>query len=126
MRLEQQQTRLTHSTPNMPFIPLFPESELSADGLQAIQIGHTQLLVIRHLGCLHVVANRCGHFGVPLEDGTVREGAIFCAQHGIGFDLNTGAVVNRLWEPCDPIPVYRVEVRGKMIGLLAEERELGL
>ena len=66
------------------------------------------LLLLRHQGRLYCVENKCGHFGVPLADGEVRDGTIVCRQHGISFSLASGDVVNRPWENCDRIRVYPV------------------
>lgn len=73
-----------------------------------MQILAEGLLLLRHQGRLYCVENKCGHFGVPLNDGAVRDGAIVCRHHGISFSLATGEVLNRPWENCDRVRVYPV------------------
>ena len=73
------------------------------------------LLLIVHLGKYHVIENKCGHFGVPLSNGELRDNEIICAEHGISFDLDTGAVVNRPYENCDPIKILAVKMIDRVL-----------
>jgi len=108
--------------PTALFLPLISERELPAEGICAVQPGDEHYLVIKHQGDLHVVSNRCGHLGIPLNDGAVRDGAIYCSMHGFGFDLITGTVTNHLLENCDPIRVYSAIVRDGWIGVIDEAK----
>ncbi|MBF0256385.1 MAG: Rieske 2Fe-2S domain-containing protein [Gammaproteobacteria bacterium] len=73
-----------------------------------LQVLAEGLLLLRYQGQLHCIENKCGHFGVPLADGELRDGAIVCRHHGISFCLSSGEVVNRPWENCDRLRVYPV------------------
>ncbi len=66
------------------------------------------LLVTRYQGQLYCLENKCGHFGVPLDDGEVVDGTVVCRMHGISFSLASGEVINRPWENCDRVQVYPV------------------
>jgi len=70
------------------------------------------LLLIIFKGKYHIIENKCGHFGMPLLNGRLRDNEIVCAEHGISFDLETGNVVNRPYENCEPIKVYDSKVKG--------------
>ncbi len=74
-------------------------------------------LLIVHQGKYHVIENKCGHFGVPLSNGELRGNEIVCAEHGISFDLDTGEVVNRPYENCDPIKILAIKKKGRMLYL---------
>ncbi len=63
-------------------------------------------------GKYYLIENKCGHFGVPLLNGRIRDNEIVCAEHGISFDLETGSVVNRPYENCDPIKVFTSKIEG--------------
>lgn len=76
--------------------------------ISPLAVAGRALLLIRQQGVLHCLENRCGHFGLPLADGSLRPGVILCRQHGISFSLASGAVVNRPWENCDPVRVFPV------------------
>jgi nitrite reductase/ring-hydroxylating ferredoxin subunit len=106
--------------PEKNFISLIAENELVAEGLKTVQFGEEPLLIIHHQGKLHIISNKCGHFGVPLHTGKIKDGAIYCREHGIGFDLNSGKVVNRPWENCDPIQIYLADIEDGMIGILVD------
>ena len=98
------------------FIPLVKQDSLQPGQKTAIDYQGHKLLVINHNGTIHIVANECGHFGVPLEDGTISDNSIVCSQHGIGFDLITGQISNRPWENCEPIRVFPVMLKDGHIG----------
>ena len=86
-----------------------------------MSVDEKELLIINHQNNLYVIANECGHFGVPLENGTIDNGIIYCSRHRIGFDLSTGDITNRPWEGCEPVKTYQVEIRENQLGILVEE-----
>lgn len=75
-----------------------------------VELDDLAVLVIRSDDTVHVIENRCGHFGVRMEDGEIRDHTIVCPQHGIAFSLMTGENVNRPWEDCDVVRVFEAEV----------------
>lgn len=101
-------------------IPLVSQKDLPEEGCVRIIRDEKSYLVICHQGKTHVIANHCGHFGIPLEDGKIENGAIYCSQHGIGFDLSSGAIINRPYENCDPIQVFDVEYQEGNVCIRAE------
>jgi nitrite reductase/ring-hydroxylating ferredoxin subunit len=87
--------------------------QIRVDAPASIAEGEIRLLaqgplLLRHQGRLYCIQNQCGHFGLPLLDGELRDGAIICRHHGISFSLSSGEVVNRPWENCDKVKVYPV------------------
>lgn len=84
---------------------------------ETCSLNERTFLLIAHQGKYHVIENKCGHFGVPLSDGKIRENEIVCAEHGISFDLDTGEVVNRPYENCDPLKVLAIEIKGRVLYL---------
>ena len=98
------------------------------DGLYEIsrgeEFGHDdQLLLIINKGKPHLIENKCGHFGVSFVDegkvkGKLRDNEIICAEHGISFDLDTGEIVNRPYENCNPIKVFAIEQINNQIYLI--------
>jgi apoptosis-inducing factor 3 len=56
-------------------------------------LGHLDgeaVLLVREAGRLHAIGATCTHYGAPLADGRVAEGAIHCPWHHACFDLATG------------------------------------
>ena len=78
------------------------------EGIYPVTIEGQNFLVIRHNGQLFCIENKCGHFGVPLATGRVRDNTIYCREHGIGFDLFDGQVKKSLGEDCNPIKVVKL------------------
>jgi nitrite reductase/ring-hydroxylating ferredoxin subunit len=84
------------------------------DGMYELLINKRSLLLIIKTGNVHLIENKCGHFGVPFvggnTDGSVNNNEIICAEHGLSFDLNTGEIVNRPYENCDPITIFPLKI----------------
>jgi len=91
------------------------------DGIYKISQNNQSLLLIIKQGRPYVIENKCGHFGVPLENSQLRDNEIVCPKHGISFDLDTGKIVNRPYENCDPIRVFSLKLVGKKIFLQETE-----
>jgi len=68
----------------------------------------------------YLLENKCGHFGVTLNDAKIEwhqnKMVIVCVQHGISFDLNTGQVINRPWENCESIKVITIVIEDGILG----------
>jgi hypothetical protein len=45
------------------------------------QAGETPVLLLRHDGRVHAIADRCGHAGGPLHEGTFEDGCVICPWH---------------------------------------------
>lgn len=73
-------------------------------------INDKHLLLVHHQNDFYLVENKCGHFGVVLDDAQIKNNQIICAQHGISFSLETGLVINRPYENCDPIKTYSLQI----------------
>jgi nitrite reductase/ring-hydroxylating ferredoxin subunit/uncharacterized membrane protein len=50
----------------------------------------------------------CSHYGAPLNEGTIEDGAVRCPWHGSRFALEDGSV--REGPTCTPVPCYEVRV----------------
>ncbi|WP_108650424.1 Rieske (2Fe-2S) protein [Dongshaea marina] len=85
-----------------------PIKDFAAQGIYPLLIDEIALLLVHTPNDYYVVENRCGHFGIPLDDGRVADEQIICSGHGIAFSLKTGKVMNRPYENCHPIKAYRV------------------
>lgn len=85
--------------------PLASLADYPDDGIYEVLFNNQSLLLVMNKGKPHLLENKCGHFGVPLANGRLSGNEIVCAEHGISFDLTTGAIVNRPYENCDPVKV---------------------
>jgi len=86
----------------------------------SLSINDKNLLLIHHQDTFFLIENKCGHFGVPLDDAQIKDTHIICAQHGISFSLETGQVVNRPYENCYPIKTYPLLVKNQQLYCLKE------
>lgn len=74
------------------------------------------LLICSGSGNYYIIENRCGHLGIPLDNGEVRDNSIVCPQHGIEFNLENGMNVNRPLELTDSILRLAVTIENSSIG----------
>lgn len=59
-----------------------------------VEAGETPVLIVRRGGRLHAIANRCGHAGGPLNEGSFQEDCVVCPWHGSKFRLQDGRLVH--------------------------------
>jgi nitrite reductase/ring-hydroxylating ferredoxin subunit len=93
-------------------------ANLHDDELRVFSVAGLSILLIQRDGQLFAIENKCGHFGIPLENGTLEGRSIRCRQHGAQFDLATGAVLNRVVAQCDPLRVFEVRRDGGDVGVM--------
>ncbi|MFK5894760.1 MAG: Rieske 2Fe-2S domain-containing protein [Pseudomonadota bacterium] len=102
------------------FIPLIKKQKLFNGFRQVFSVNDIKLLLIHINDKTYLLENKCGHFGVALDNAIIEQhqlkDIIICAQHGISFDLSTGQVVNRPWESCDPIKILECVLEEDSIG----------
>lgn len=84
------------------------------------QVDGKPVVVIRTADDVHVLGGRCTHYGGPLAEGVCAGGQIRCPWHHAAFDLETGEAVGA--PALDPVPTYRVEIRGLRVFATAPSR----
>lgn len=99
----------------MSFHALEQQSNLHDGYQRAFVINGVSVLLIQHAGRVYAVENKCGHFGVPLENGRVGNQRIRCTQHGAEFELATGKVTNNVVANCDPLRVFNTRINGNSV-----------
>ena len=80
------------------------------------------ILLIKINQKIHIIENRCGHFGVPLVTGTLDDNSIICSQHFAKFDLLSGKVMNDSVEQCDEIAVYDWAIENHQIVFTGDKK----
>ena len=83
-------------------------SSFKSDSITEVIIEGESLLLVSADNQFYLVENKCCHFGRALVDADIKGTEIICPQHGISFSMETGAVVNRPYENCDKLRVFRV------------------
>ena len=67
-----------------------PADAFAEDSITPIELGDTDVVVIRQDGAFYALPDRCTHARFPLHDGELLDGKIKCVHHGATFDLKTG------------------------------------
>lgn len=101
----------------MKFEALIEQNKLHENFRQCFTIGDLKLLLIHQHGQAYLIENKCGHFGISLEDAKLENENIICRGHNISFSLKDGHIVNRPYENCDPIKIFKIVIRDGWIGL---------
>jgi NADPH-dependent 2,4-dienoyl-CoA reductase/sulfur reductase-like enzyme/nitrite reductase/ring-hydroxylating ferredoxin subunit len=75
-------------------------------------LGHAAgeaVVLVRYEGQVHALGATCTHYGGPLAEGAVFDGAIHCPWHHACFDLGTGAARG---PALAPVACYDVKLEG--------------
>ena len=102
-------------------IPIIDKDELYDGYLNNFKIGELSILLIQENKNIHVIENKCGHFGVELSNGEITKGTIICYQHGISFNLKTGAIENRPQENCGPIVIFDYLIEDNIVCIILDD-----
>ena len=87
-----------------------PEDDVREGEATAASAGDIDVLLVRHEGRIHAIADRCTHRSGRLSEGTVSDGCVTCPLHGSVFRLVDGGVVRG---PAGaPQPAFDVRVEG--------------
>lgn len=81
---------------------------------RVVDLEGTEVLLLRHQGCVHAIENRCSHDGSDLSQAVLdTDGHLICPHHGARFDLRSGAA---LCAPAyEPVTVFPVRVEAGVI-----------
>ena len=93
-------------------------AELPEDGVLPGHVGGEPALLVRHGGEFFAIGAVCTHYGGPLAEGIVADGAVRCPWHHACFGLRTGEAVRP--PALAPVACWRVERRGGKV--FARER----
>ena len=97
------------------------ESELADGSMLAGHAGGEAVLLVRQGGSFFAVGAHCTHYGAPLADGIVVDGAVHCPWHHARFDLKTGAAIAA--PALNPIGCWTVEHSGGRVRVIGRKGE---
>lgn len=89
---------------------------LSEGALLKLKVGGRAMVIIRHQGRLHAMADHCPHQDRALSGGWVENGHVVCPWHRIHFDLATGKAKHGV---CSNVEVFAMkeDERGPSVGV---------
>jgi nitrite reductase/ring-hydroxylating ferredoxin subunit/uncharacterized membrane protein len=97
--------------------------EVREGATKQVQVDGVAILLSRHHGELHAMADRCTHRGGPLSEGVIEDDCVVCPWHGSAFRLDDGSV--QRGPATIPQPVYDIRVTAGQIEIRrTEERSL--
>jgi nitrite reductase/ring-hydroxylating ferredoxin subunit/thioredoxin reductase len=91
---------------------------LAEDGMLLGHVGGEPALLVRHQGEFFALGALCTHYGGPLAEGIIAQGALRCPWHHACFNLRTGAADRP--PALAPLACWRVERSGERV--FARER----
>ena len=92
----------------MTYTKVLPRDELWLGEMRSCNIAGRRVLLVGLPSGVCAYEDRCAHLGIPLSEGTFRDGVITCGAHGFQYDALTGAGINPKNTHLAPFPV-RIE-----------------
>src|SRR5205807_8361067 len=69
------------------FTAALADAELPAEQPRLAEVAGTRVVLVRHRGKIHALAEICSHLGGPLSEGRLHDGSIVCPWHSSRFAL---------------------------------------
>lgn len=91
---------------------VMPAAEVPEAEMVGAEVDDVRLLLLRHDGEIRAFANVCATSILPLDGGSLEDGAIHCPWHGCRYAAATGRRLDRREGGLDSFPV---EVRDGMV-----------
>ncbi|GLW08316.1 (2Fe-2S)-binding protein [Microtetraspora sp. NBRC 13810] len=85
-------------------------SDIPEGGVIGVEVGDTQVALVRSGDGVHALYDVCSHAEVKLSEGDVYDGTLECWLHGSCFDVRTGKPTGP--PATKPVPVYQVKIDG--------------
>jgi nitrite reductase/ring-hydroxylating ferredoxin subunit/uncharacterized membrane protein len=101
------------------FASALSPGELDDGRPRRVEVGGEPVLLVRAGDRILAVGAVCSHYGAPLEEGKVLDGAIVCPWHGSRFALGDGSV--REGPACSALPCYETRVAGNQLQVRRRE-----
>jgi len=90
-------------------------SRLAEGQMVCVEVEGQPILLVKSGSKICAIGAVCSHYGAPLNEGTIEDGAVRCPWHGSRFALEDGSV--REGPTCTPVPSYAVRVVNDQVEL---------
>mmetsp|Transcript_982 Transcript_982/g.2785 ORF Transcript_982/g.2785 Transcript_982/m.2785 type:complete len:196 (-) Transcript_982:198-785(-) len=101
------------------WVQLLPTSDITPGEVKGVfTAGQSIVVACDYDGQVYAAANICPHLGTPLDNGSVGDGNIVCAQHKSSWSLSTGELAGE-WCPFPPLI-------GPLLGKLSSPQNLNV
>lgn len=95
------------------FVPVLPMAELPDNKPMRVDAKGRPVLLVRRGEQVYAIGAVCSHYGAPLQEGELKDGAIECPWHGSRFCLEDGRVDRG--PATAPVPAYEVRLNNNQI-----------
>ncbi len=100
------------------FIPVLQEKELKEGTMKLIRVQGYPVLLIKQLGQIFAIDNRCPHMACGFSGGTLEREVIICPCHDWRFNLKTGEYEE---DPSMKLTNYQWKIKSGKICLKIDE-----
>jgi len=100
------------------FVDVLEEKELQEGKMKLIRVEGLPVLLIKQVGQIFAIDNRCPHMGCGFSDGTLEGKVIICPCHDWRFNLKTGEYED---EPSMKLTFYEWKIKSGKIWIKLEE-----
>ena len=100
------------------FVPVIDEKELNEGQMKAVRVEGKPVLLIRQLGKIYVIDDRCPHMGCKFSGGRLDGNVVICPCHDWRFNLETGEYEDL---PSYVLTMYPFKVEAGKIWVKVEE-----
>lgn len=100
------------------FVSVLPLSGLPENTPVHVDAKGRPVLLVRRGEEINAIGAVCSHYGAPLQEGQLKDGAIECPWHGSRFSLADGRV--QAGPATSPVPAYEVHIDGDQIQIRAK------
>lgn len=105
----------------MRFFPLEKLINLRDGYSRQFKIDNLQLLLVQHLGEIHLFESNCPHRSHPFSAADIDRGTLRCPLHQYQFSLIDGKLLHATEEACRGLRIFPVVYEGNEIGVVLEE-----
>ena len=103
------------------FVPVLEEKELQEGTMKLIRVEGLPVLLIKQLGQIYAIDNRCPHMACGFSGGSLDGNVIICPCHDWRFDLKTGEYED---DPSMTLKSYEWKIEsGKILVKVDDEEE---
>jgi nitrite reductase/ring-hydroxylating ferredoxin subunit/uncharacterized membrane protein len=95
------------------FRPAIAASKLAEGQMVRVEVEGQPILLVKSGARICAIGAVCSHYGAPLNEGAIEDGAVRCPWHGSRFALEDGSV--REGPTCTPVPGYEVRVVNEQV-----------
>ncbi|GAC1356800.1 MAG: hypothetical protein PVS3B1_02560 [Ktedonobacteraceae bacterium] len=97
------------------YVPVMDEQYLVPDKLVRVDVAGIPAVVVKDGDSIYAIAANCSHLAGPLDEGTYKDGVVYCPWHNSGFRMCDGCVVNS--PAVYAQPTFAVRIRNGKIEL---------